>query len=73
MTAWMVALWRGERSFPGRYVVIAYVLTWVIPNGSPLIPVVGVLMGLSLALFFVRPPAWFLRAGDRVFGGDGAR
>jgi hypothetical protein len=38
-----------------------------------LIPVVGVLMGLSLALFFVRPPAWFFRAGDRVFGGDGAR
>ena len=73
MTAWFVALCRGERSFPGRYVVIAYVALLVTPASSPLMHVAAALLGASIALFFVRLPEWGLRVGDRLFGGDGAR
>ena len=70
MTAWFVALYRGERSFPGRYVVIAYVALLVTPESSPLMHVAAALLGVSIALFLYRMPPWAIRLGNRAFGAD---
>ena len=73
MTAYLAGLYRVERSFPGRYVVIAYVALLVTPASSPLMHVAAALLGVSIALFLYRMPPWAIRLGDRAFGEDGSR
>ena len=63
MTAYLVGLWDGSSSMPGRYPVIFYALSWLLPWW-----VVAVPLAVTLALFFVRSPAWFFCMGDRLFG-----